>query len=64
MPKQVEQGRLTGADIRCQVGDASDHQPPGHLLGLLFEVNAVKSISATSAWEIHCPVCSSNIASV
>jgi hypothetical protein len=60
MAPLLEQGTLAGLGV--EVGDPAHHQAPGDLVGLLLEVNAVNSISATSAREIHCPVGSSKTA--
>ena len=49
----VEQGALT------QVGNATHHQAAGDFSDLSREPNAVMSMSATSAREIHRSVCSS-----
>jgi hypothetical protein len=44
-PPAVKQAVLAG--VRVQVGDAADHEPARQLVGLFFELNTVKPISAT-----------------
>lgn len=65
-PAGVEQGCLSGGPVlvRVEVGDAAHDGPARHLPALLAGANAVSRTSATSAKEIHRPVCSSQIASV